>query len=224
MPIKDWSEDDRPREKLMANGAETCSTAELLAILMTNGTRQKSAVQLGEEVLNNCGNNLVMFVRGTLESYQDVIGIGPAKACIIKAAAELGRRIHMASLGEVIKVNSPATAYEVMQFLKFKGCEEFWALFTNNSGMLIQKTQVGAGNGANVPVDFRKLASQAISCNATRAILCHNHPGGSRMPSQDDILLTKEIKKMMAHINVTVVEHIIIAGDSYFSFLENDLL
>lgn len=224
MPIKDWSEDDRPREKLMQNGAESCSTAELLAILMTNGTRTKSAVELGEEVLKKCENNLVMFVRSTLDAYQEVVGIGPAKACIIKAAAELGRRIHMASLGEVIKINSPATAYEVMQFLRFKGCEEFWALYTNNSGMLILKSQVGTGNGSNVMVDFRKLTSQAIGCNATRVILCHNHPGGSRMPSQEDIILTQNIKNMMGFINVSVVEHIIIAGDSYFSFVENHIL
>lgn len=224
MPIKDWSEDDRPREKLINHGAESCSTAELLAILMTNGTRTKSAVELGEEVLKNCENNLVMFVRSTMEAYQDVVGIGPAKACIIKAAAELGRRIHMASLGEIIKINSPETAYEVMQFLRFKGCEEFWAIYTNNSGMMIQKSQVGTGNGSIVPVDFRKLASQAISCNATRVILCHNHPGGSRMPSQEDIMLTQDIQKMMNLINVSVMEHIIIAGDSYFSFLDNGLL
>lgn len=224
MPIKDWSEDDRPREKLINHGAESCSTAELLAILMTNGTRTKSAVELGEEVLKNCENNLVMFVRSTMEAYQDVVGIGPAKACIIKAAAELGRRIHMASLGEVIKINSPETAYEVMQFLRFKGCEEFWAIYTNNSGMMIQKSQVGTGNGSIVPVDFRKLASQAISCNATRVILCHNHPGGSRMPSQEVIMLTQDIQKMMNLINVSVMEHIIIAGDSYFSFLDNGLL
>lgn len=224
MPIKDWSEDDRPREKLINHGAESCSTAELLAILMTNGTRTRSAVELGEEVLKNCENNLVMFVRSTMEAYQDVVGIGPAKACIIKAAAELGRRIHMASLGEVIKINSPETAYEVMQFLRFKGSEEFWALFTNNSGMLIQKTQVGTGNGRTVPVDFRKLASQAISCNATRVILCHNHPGGSRVPSKEDISLTQDIKKMMKHIDVDVVEHIIITGDSYFSFTDEGLI
>jgi DNA repair protein RadC len=224
MPIKEWSEDDRPREKLITNGAEACSVAELLAILITNGTRSKSAVQLGIDIMNACGNNLVALVRSSMDIYQGVEGIGPAKACIIKAAAELGRRIHLASLGETIKVNSPEDAYNVMSFLRFSSKEEFWILCTNNSGMMVHKAKVGDGSGGEVMVDFRKIASHAISCNATRIILCHNHPGGSNRPSAQDIDVTREIIALMKPLRISVVEHIIVAGDTYYSFLENDIL
>ena len=224
MPIKDWSEDDRPREKLMNQGAETCSVAELLAILITNGTRNKSAVQLGEEVMRACDNNLVMLVRNTMSTYQTVDGIGPAKACIIKAAAELGRRIHIASLGERVKINSPQEAYNYLQFLKCEPVEEFWALYTNNSGMLLQKAKVGDGGAGEVIVDMRKLVLTALNSNASRVILCHNHPGGTNKPSQQDIILTKNITDTLCKLNISVVEHIIIASDDYFSFLENGLI
>lgn len=224
MPIKDWNEDDRPREKLMTQGAEACTVAELLAILITNGTRSKSAVQLGEEVMKACDNNLVWLVRNSMATYQTVDGIGPAKACIIKAAAELGRRIHIANLGERVKINSSEVAYNLMQGLKGKATEEFWAIFTNNSGMLLQKVKIADGNAGNVLVDLRKLTLHALNCNASRVILCHNHPGGSNYPSPQDINLTNDIKALMNKINISVVEHIIIAGDSYYSFLENKLV
>lgn len=224
MLIKELSEDERPREKLIANGAEVCSVAELLGILLTNGTHGKSAVQLGEEVMKACGNNLVMLVRSSIENYQNVDGIGPAKACIIKAAAELGRRIHLASLGEVVKVNSPEDAYNVMSFLRFSPKEEFWILCTNNSGMVVHQAKVGDGNGGEVMVDFRKIASHAIGSNATRIILCHNHPGGTNKPSAQDIDVTREIVALMKPLRIAVVEHIIVAGDTYYSFLENDIL
>jgi len=224
MPIKDWNEDDKPREKLMHHGAETCSVAELLAILIVNGTRDKSAVQLGEEVMRTCDNNLVSLVRNSMDSYQTVDGIGPAKACIIKAAAELGRRIHIANLGEKVKINSPQEAYNYLQFLKCKAVEEFWALYTNNSGMLLTTAKVGDGNAGNVIVDFRKLILNAINCNASRVILCHNHPGGTLMPSKEDISLTQSIRDVLAKINISVVEHIIIAGDTYYSFVQNKML
>ncbi len=224
MPIKDWSEDDRPREKLMSNGAEACSVAELIAILITNGTRSKSAVQLGEDIMKACDNNLVMLVRSTMENYQSVDGIGPAKACIIKAAAELGRRIHLASLGESIRLNAPQEVYSVMQFLRFESHEEFWALYTQNSGFLVQKTKVGEGSGGNVVVDTRKLVLNAITSNATRVILCHNHPGGTQRPSTQDLDLTDQIAAALKPLKISVVEHLIIAGDSYYSFLENNLL
>lgn len=224
MPIKDWNEDDRPREKLMTKGASSCSTAELLAILITNGTSGKSAVELGQEIMNACGNNLVNFTRSTMETYKTVKGIGDGKACIIKAAAELGNRIHLANLGESIKVKSTHEAYELMRFLRFLAVEEFWAIFTNNSGLLLQKIKIADGDAGNVPIDLRKLAFLAINCNATRVILCHNHPGGTPAPSHEDTVLTQSIVSLMKLLRITVVEHIIIAGDTYFSFLEEGIL
>ncbi len=225
MPIKDWSEDDRPREKLMNQGAEACSAAELIAILITNGSRNKSAVELGADIMKKFDNNLINFVRGSLDDYQDGIeGIGPAKACIIKAAAELGRRIGLANVGEDVIINTTEAAYSLMRDLRQISHEEFWTIYTNNSGKLIRRYKVAQGSGGNVPVDIARIIRQAINVNATRIILCHNHPGGSMRPSNEDIQLTRDIQTVCKCLNISVIEHIIIAGDHYYSFLENDLL
>ncbi len=224
MPIKDWSEDDRPREKLMNQGAEACSAAELIAILITNGSRKKSAVELGADIMKLFDNNLINFVRGSLSEYKDVDGIGPAKACIIKAAAELGRRIALANVGEDVIINTTEAAYRLMRDLRQIPHEEFWAIYTNNSGKLIRRYKVAEGSAGNVPVDIAKIIRQAINVNATRIILCHNHPGGSMRPSNEDIHLTRDIQTVCKCLNISVIEHVIIAGDQYYSFLENDLL
>ncbi len=225
MPIKDWSEDDRPREKLMSQGAEACSAAELIAILITNGSRKKSAVELGADIMKKFNNNLVEFVRGSIDDYQDGIdGIGPAKACIIKAAAELGRRIGLANIGSDVIVNTTEAAYNLMRDLRQISHEEFWAIYTNNSGKLLRRYKVAEGTGGNVPVDIARIVRQAINVNATRVLLCHNHPGGSMRPSNEDIQLTRDIQTVCKCLNICVVEHIIIAGDQYYSFVENDLL
>ncbi|MBR4264940.1 MAG: DNA repair protein RadC [Bacteroidales bacterium] len=225
MPIKDWNEDDRPREKLMSTGASSCTVAELIAILITNGSKNKSAIELADEVLYQFDNDLIKFVRGNLSDYQTVVGIGPAKACILKAAAELGRRIGDARLSdEVVKVLSPESAYQHMSFLCQIMKEEFWCIYTNNSGLLLGKKKISEGSGGEVQVDLRKIVSYAIDFNATRVILCHNHPGGTCSPSNDDIALTKNIKSMLNYLKISVVEHLIVAGNSYYSFLENDLL
>ena len=225
MPIKDWSEDDRPREKLMNRGAESCSSAELIAILITNGSRNRSAVELGTDILKKFDNSLLKFAGAKLEDYQEGIeGIGPAKACIIKAAAELGRRIGLANVGSDLAVNSSEAAYNLMRDLRLMSHEEFWAIFTNNSGKLIRRYKVAEGSGGQVPVDIAKIVRQAININATRVILCHNHPGGSMRPSAQDIQLTKDIQTVFRCLNITVVEHIIIAGDGYYSFLDNGIL
>lgn len=228
MPIKDWSEDDRPREKLMNQGAEACSAAELIAILITNGYKgkdgTKSAVELGCEIMKMFNNNLISFVRGSLDEYTEVDGIGPAKACIIKAAAELGRRIALAGVEEDIIINTTEAAYRLMRDLRQISHEEFWAIFTNNSGKLIRRYKVAEGSGGNVPVDIARIVRQAINVNATRVLLCHNHPGGSLRPSNEDIQLTRDIQTVCKYLSISVIEHIIIAGDKYYSFLENDLL
>jgi len=224
MPIKDWSEDDRPREKLISKGVDSCTSAELLAILMTNGSREKSAVQLGEEILKKCNYSLADFARASIDVYKEVKGIGDAKACIIKAAAELGNRIRLATLSEDIIVNKPETVFRLMGDLRDVTHEEFWCVFTNNAGKLISRSKIAQGNGSNVTVDVGKVVQKALNANCTRLILCHNHPGGSTRPSTDDIQLTRDIQTVCRVLRITVVEHLIIAGDSYYSFLENDLL
>lgn len=224
MPIKDWNEDDRPREKLMTKGADSCSTAELIAILITNGSKEKSAVQLGEDILKQSKFSLAEFARKNINDYQGVSGIGPAKACIIKAAAELGNRIRIATLTQDVQINTTEAAFELMRDLRDVMHEEFWTVYTNNSGKLLSRFKVAEGSGGNVPVDIAKIIRQAINVNATRIILCHNHPGGSMRPSNEDIHLTRDIQTVCKCLNINVIEHIIIAGDKYYSFLENDLL
>lgn len=225
MPIKDWADDDKPREKLIDKGAESCTIPELIGLLITNGSREKSAVELGIEIMKKADNNLVKFMKMSLKDYQEVSGIGPAKACIIKAAAELGRRIAESSMpDDNVVVNTTYDAFMQMRYLRGITHEEFWIILTNNSGLLISKHKVGTGSGANVIVDMRRLMELVIDKNAARVILCHNHPGQSMKPSQQDIDLTNSIRTMLRFVQVSVVEHIIVCGDKYYSFLENDLL
>ena len=220
MAIKEWNEYERPREKLIANGPGACSVAELIAILITNGTSNRSAVDLGNDVMKKADYNLMKFTRLTKSEIEEVEGIGPAKSTIIRAAQELGRRIAAATPPPEVKLMSSKDVYESMKFLRDLTHEEFWVLFCNTSGRFIRRQSISRGSGNNVGVDFKEILRYAFECNASRIILCHNHPGGTCYPSQEDINLTHNFKKICNLLNIELPEHVIIAGDSYYSFCD----
>lgn len=224
MPIKDWNEDDRPREKLIANGPEACSVAELIAILITNGTANRSALDLANHVMKMADYNLMKFTRLTRSEIEQVEGIGPAKSTIIRAAQELGRRIAAATPPTEVKLLSSKDVFESMKFLREKPHEEFWVIYCNISGQFIRRQQIGKGASNVVVVDFKEILRYAFECNAGRIILCHNHPGGTCRPSQEDISLTQDLKKICKLLRIDLPEHIIIAGDSYYSFCDEGLM
>ena len=225
MPIKDWNEDDRPREKLIANGPEACSVAELIAILITNGTPERSAVELGRDIMSLANNDLINFTRLSTKDIESIKGIGSAKSSIIRAAQELGKRISSASFGQTVKLLSSQSVYDLMRDMRTLTYEQFWALYTQNSGILVRKTKISQGSGGCTKPDFKLILSNAFEVNATRIILCHNHPGGTCTPSQGDIDLTDSLANICKQLqDLTVIEHIIIAGDSYYSFCDEGLI
>jgi len=224
MPIKDWNEDDRPREKLIANGPEACSVAELIAILITNGIGNRSALDLANDLMKQADYNLMKFTRLTRSEIEKVDGIGPAKSTIIRAAQELGRRIAAATPPAEVKLLSSKDVYESMKFLREKPHEEFWVIYCNTSGLFIRRQQIGKGASNTVAVDPKEILRYAFECNAGRIILCHNHPGGTCRPSQEDIMLTQELQKICHLLKIDLPEHVIIAGDSYYSFCDEGLI
>ena len=225
MPIKDWNEDDRPREKLIANGPEACSVAELIAILITNGTPERSAVQLGRDIMTLANNDLINFTRLTTREIESIKGIATAKSSIIRAAQELGKRISASSFGQTVKLLNSKSIYELMRDLRTLTHEEFWALYTQNSGILVRKTKISQGSGGCTKPDFKLILANAFEVNATRIILCHNHPGATCYPSQGDINRTNNLAKICNQLeDLTVIEHVIIAGDSYYSFCDEGLI
>lgn len=222
--IRDWNEDDRPREKLMSQGADVCSDAELIAILINNGTRGKSAVEIARELLATCNNNLLTLINKDFSEIKKIGGIGPAKACVIKAAAELGRRIRSANLPELPVLRCSKDVFDVMEFLQQVNHEEFWALFCNSAGKLVEKKLIGKGYSNRVFVEIKDIIGHAIMIKATRVILCHNHPAGTLNPSNEDIALTKNIAQACKLLGISMPEHIIVSPKGYYSFSDEGMI
>lgn len=223
--IKSWSEDDRPREKLLHKGKSALSDAELLAILIGSGSREESAVDLCKRILSDKENQLKMLSKMSVEELQTYKGIGEAKAISIVAALELGKRHGNAELPIFPKVTSSRDAYYVLKsVIGDLAHEEFWALLLDNSNKVINKHQVSKGGITSTIVDMRLIFKKALSCGAVSIILAHNHPSGTLKPSRLDIKLTEKIKKAAELIDFKLLDHIIVTEKSYFSFADEQLL
>ncbi|MDP5200792.1 DNA repair protein RadC [Flavobacterium sp. DG2-3] len=218
--IKDWSEDDKPREKLMHKGKDALSDAELLAILIGSGSRNESAVALSQRILANVGglNSLSKLSTGQLMKFK---GIGEAKAVTIVAALELSIRRRSGKMEETVKITSSKMVFKVMQPLIGElSHEEFWVLFLNNSNNVISKAQLSKGGIAGTTVDIRLIFKLAFEKCATGLILCHNHPSGSLIPSDADKQITKKIREAGEKLDVKVLDHLIITESKYYSFVD----
>ncbi|MHC0447214.1 RadC family protein [Flavobacterium sp. 3-218] len=218
--IKDWSEDDKPREKLMHKGKDALSDAELLAILIGSGSRNESAVALSQRILANVGglNSLSKLSTGQLMKFK---GIGEAKAVTIVAALELSIRRKSGKMEETVKITSSKMVFKVMQPLIGElSHEEFWVLFLNNSNNVISKAQLSKGGIAGTTVDIRLIFKLAFEKCATGLILCHNHPSGSLIPSDADKQITKKIREAGEKLDVKVLDHLIITESKYYSFVD----
>lgn len=223
--IKTWSEDDRPREKLLRKGKATLSDAELLAILIGSGSRTESAVDLCKRILKDKDHQLKLLSKMSVEELQDYKGIGEAKAISIVAALELGKRHGNADLPIFPKITSSHDAFMVMKSLIGDlGHEEFWALLLDNSNKVINKHQVSKGGITGTMVDMRLIFKKAITCGAVALIIAHNHPSGTLKPSRLDIKLTDKIKNAAKLMDFKLLDHIIVTEKSYFSFADEQLL
>lgn len=221
--IKNWSEDDKPREKLMLKGKDALSDAELMAILIGSGSRNESAVALSQRILANAGN-LNSLGKMSISQLMQFKGIGEAKAITIIAALELGRRRRAEDTVELSKIISSKNAFEIMQpIIGELSHEEFWVLFLNNSNKVISKSQLSKGGIAGTVVDIRLVFKLALENGATGLILCHNHPSGNLKPSDADKQITKKIKTAGEILDVKILDHLIITETKYYSFVDEGI-
>lgn len=221
--IKSWAEEDRPREKLLVKGKSSLSDAELLAILLGSGSRRETAVGLAQRILKSVDHNLNELGKCSLAELKKFKGVGTAKAISIIAALELGRRRQLSRIKERPQVTSSQDAYDaIAPMLADLSHEEFWLLILNRANRIMGREQVSSGGMTGTVVDAKIVFRKALEGQACSIILCHNHPSGSLYPSQADIKLTKKLVKAGESIDVTVLDHLIIAGDGYYSFADED--
>jgi DNA repair protein RadC len=223
--IKNWSEDERPREKLLQKGATSLSDSELLGILIASGNRERSAIDLAKDVLALAGSNLRELGRLSVTELQKIKGIGEAKAITIAAAMELGRRRQMSEgLDRATITQSKEAIPIIMPLLQDLNYEVFCVLYLNHSGKLLRHELLSSGGLTATVADVRIILKNALLYNASRLIIAHNHPSGNRTPSQADISLTGQVKQAAALMDITLLDHIIIAGHSYVSLADDGLM
>jgi len=219
--ITQWAEEDRPREKMMALGAEALSNAELLAILIGSGSTKESAVDLMKRVLNNCNNNLNTLGKKTIHDLCQYNGIGEAKAITILAACELGKRRQQESPEERPKLDTATKIYNEMHPpMQDLDVEEFWVLLLNQNNRLIKKVRISHGGITETAVDIRIIIREAVLANATILAVCHNHPSGNLSPSKADEELTRSIRRACELMRITFMDHVIVTDGQYYSFHE----
>ena len=224
-PIKQWAKDDRPREKLLSKGAENLSNSELLAILIHNGTKEKTAVDLGKEILKLGKDNLNELGKLSVKELMKIKGIGEAKAITIAAALELGRRRQAtASLEKSVIGTSNDIAAYLRAALKDYRHEVFAVIFLNRANKINHFEIVSAGGITGTVADPRVILKKALEENAISIILCHNHPSGSLKPSRADEELTTKIKEAAKYFDIKVIDHIIVSEDGYYSFADEGIL
>ena len=223
--IKQWAKDDRPREKLLLNGAQNLSDSELLAILIHNGTRHKTAVDLAKDILKLSSDNLSELGKLSVKELMKVKGIGEAKAITISAALELGRRRQTISpLQKTIISNSADIASYCQARLGDHRHEVFAVLFLNRANKVNHFEIVSQGGITGTIADPRVILKKALESDAVNIILCHNHPSGSLKPSRADEELTSKIKEAAKFLDIRVLDHLIVSDAGYYSFADEGLL
>lgn len=223
--INQWAEEDRPREKMMAHGAEVLSDAELLAILIGSGSQDETAVELMRRVLSACGNNLNELGKLSIEQLCSFKGIGPAKAVTIMAACELGRRRKLAEIEERFVVRSSCDIYNYFHpKMADLPIEEIWVMLLNNACKVMDTRRVAIGGISEVVADVRLVLREAIMARATAVVLCHNHPSGSIHPSRHDDSLTDRLRQACEVMNIRFIDHVIVTDGRYYSYVDEGRL
>jgi len=220
--IRDWAEDDRPREKMMLKGRQSMSDAELLAILIGSGTKNDSAVDLAKEILHRAHDNLTELSKMNLNDLVAVRGIGKARATIILAALELSRRRNESCALERDKIKTSRDAYEIFKsILGDQPYEEFWIILLNKANKVLKRCNISEGGISGTVVDPKKIFKISLDHHASSIILGHNHPSGVVTPSEADQRITKKIREAGAMLEVMVLDHLIIGENGYYSFADD---
>ncbi|MEO6949279.1 MAG: DNA repair protein RadC [Ginsengibacter sp.] len=223
--IKNWAVGDRPREKLLTQGSQHLSDSELLAILINTGSGKKSAVDFAREVLTLGGNNLDELGKLSLHDLMKVKGIGEAKAITIAAALELGRR---RSTSPILKRDFSRSSAELAKYLqvalKDTPHEVFAVVFLNRANKILDFQKISTGGITHTIVDPRIIFKKALEVKATSLILCHNHPSGNLKPSRADEEITQKLKSAGALLDITVIDHMIVSDEGYYSFADEGIM
>ena len=223
--IKNWSDDDKPREKLVHKGRSVLSNAELIAILIGSGTKNETAVALSKRILASTNNNLNELGKVSIKQLMKFKGIGEAKAVSIAAALEIGRRRQNEKAMVKAQILGSQEVFDLLQpLLADLPHEEFWIVYLNNSNKVIQKAQLSKGGITGTLVDVRLVIKQALELGAVSLILAHNHPSGALKPSEADKKITIKLKKASEAMDMRVLDHVIITQNKYYSFADNNLI
>ncbi len=223
--IPDWAEEDRPREKLIQKGRMALTDAELLAILIGSGTVSETAVDVAKNLLSAVNHDLRELGKQTPGELMKTRGIGQAKAIVLLAAMELGRRRKERDVAQRIRIVSSASAYEeIRPYLQDKQHEEFWILLLNRANEVIRPVQVSLGGVSGTVVDVRLVFKHAVENLASALILAHNHPSGSLRPSASDKAITRQLSDAGKILSIQVLDHLIVSDRGYFSFADEGVL
>ncbi|MBU2060637.1 MAG: DNA repair protein RadC [Bacteroidetes bacterium] len=225
LTVKQWAEDDRPREKMLLKGRGALSDAELIAILFGSGSREKSAVELAKEILNKSHNDLARLSRLSCAELTEHKGVGQAKAISLMAAMELGRRRMSAEKNEETKIVSSNQAYQLFRpFLTDLPHEEFYVLYLTAANTLLSCEQLSKGGMTGTVADGKLLFKRALQLSASGVILGHNHPSGNLKASEADIRLTKNLTEFGKMVDITILDHLIITDYGYLSFSDQQIV
>lgn len=223
--IKNWAEDERPREKLLTKGPAALSDAELLAILINSGTKEKSALDLAREILKLADNNLHSLGRLGVEAFQQTKGIGEARAITIAAALELGRRRQMSAGLEKKTITQSRDAAEIfIPLMRDLGYEVFYVMYLTQSSSILRVENIGKGGLTATVADIRIILKNALLNGAARIIVAHNHPSGNLKASNEDITMTHKLKEAGNVMDIKLLDHLIVGDNSYTSMADEGLI
>jgi len=224
--IRQWSAEDRPREKMAQKGPAALSTAELVAILVNTGTAQKSAMDIAREILSAAQDNLLELGKLSLADLQKIKGVGEKKAITLMAALELGKRRQMAAAVERPQIGSSRDMFHLLNpYFLDKTTEEFYVVFLNQGHRVLGIEGISRGGMTATVVDPRVIFRKALELNGTsRLILAHNHPSGNLQPSEADRQLTQRILESGKLLEIKLLDHLIVAENRYYSFADEGLL
>lgn len=225
LSIKFWSDDDKPREKLVQKGRSVLSNAELIAILIGSGSRDESAVELSKRILATSNQSLNELGKLSIKQLMQFKGIGEAKAVTIAAALEIGRRRRGEDAQKITKITSSKSVFELLHSrMGDLEHEEFWIVYLNNANKVLHTAQLSKGGITGTLVDVRLVIRQALELGAVALILAHNHPSGTLKPSSADKQITQKLKLAAEALDLKVLDHLIITQKEYFSFADEGIL
>ncbi len=223
--IKAWAEEDRPREKLLSLGRRSLSDAELVAILIGSGSTTESAVDLSKRILHTYQNNLAGIAKLSVADLCKFKGIGEAKAISIIAALELGRRRKDSELILTDKITCSKDGFLLLApYFADLLHEEFWMVTMTRNNKVTNKILISKGGMTGTIADPKVIFKAALEYNAANIVLAHNHPSGNLKPSQEDVNLTKRLKSAGQLLDIGILDHLIFAGEGYYSFADEGYL